>query len=208
MGVRVVMLSGDNQATATRIADQLGIDTAIAEVLPGDKAAKIAELRPRAARPRWSVTGSTTPGAGAGRSQGGHRGGFRRRHRDRRSGVDAPDPLDVPIALRIGRGTLRKMRWNLVAVGYNVIALPIAARGIPMPAFDLRCARRSRPCRCPGSSLIVAVNALMLKRLKLPAPQRPTRQPPPDGAARGLSTPHGPPPARLPRSGAGLRLVW
>ncbi|MCZ2110086.1 MAG: heavy metal translocating P-type ATPase, partial [Dehalococcoidia bacterium] len=42
MGVRVVMLSGDNQATATRIADQLGIDTAIAEVLPGDKAAKIA----------------------------------------------------------------------------------------------------------------------------------------------------------------------
>lgn len=45
MGVRVVMLSGDNQATATRIADQLGIDTAIAEVLPGDKAAKIAELQ-------------------------------------------------------------------------------------------------------------------------------------------------------------------
>ena len=38
------------------------------------------------------------------------------------------DPLDVPIALRIGRGTLRKMRQNLGwAVGYNVIALPIAA---------------------------------------------------------------------------------
>ena len=39
------MLSGDNQATATRIADQLGIDTVIAEVLPGDKAAKIADLQ-------------------------------------------------------------------------------------------------------------------------------------------------------------------
>ena len=39
------MLSGDNQATAKRIAAQLGIDTVIAEVLPGDKAAKIAELQ-------------------------------------------------------------------------------------------------------------------------------------------------------------------
>src|SRR5690606_37146313 len=45
LGVEVVMLSGDNQATADRIAAQLGIDTVIAEVLPGDKAAKIAELQ-------------------------------------------------------------------------------------------------------------------------------------------------------------------
>ncbi len=47
------------------------------------------------------------------------------------------DPLDVPIALRIGRGTLRKMRQNLGwVVGYNVIALPIAA-GVFQPAFGL-----------------------------------------------------------------------
>ena len=44
-GVQVVMLSGDNQATAERIAAQLGIDTVIAEVLPGHKSAKIAELQ-------------------------------------------------------------------------------------------------------------------------------------------------------------------
>jgi P-type Cu2+ transporter len=44
-GVEVVMLTGDNEATARRIADELGIDTVIAEVLPGDKAAKIAELQ-------------------------------------------------------------------------------------------------------------------------------------------------------------------
>lgn len=43
--VEVVMLTGDNQATAQRIADQLGIDTVIAEVLPGEKSAKIAELQ-------------------------------------------------------------------------------------------------------------------------------------------------------------------
>ena len=47
------------------------------------------------------------------------------------------DPLDVPVALRIGKGTLRKMRQNLGwAIGYNAIALPIAA-GVFAPAFGL-----------------------------------------------------------------------
>ncbi|MFZ5869545.1 MAG: heavy metal translocating P-type ATPase, partial [Actinomycetota bacterium] len=44
-GAQVVMLTGDNEATARRIAGQLGIDTVIAEVLPGDKSAKVAELQ-------------------------------------------------------------------------------------------------------------------------------------------------------------------
>lgn len=80
------------------------------------------------------------------------------------------DPLDVPIALRIGRGTLRKMRQNLWwAVGYNVIALPIAA-GVFQPAFGLVLRPEIAALSMSGSSLIVAVNALMLKGLKLPAP--------------------------------------
>jgi phosphoserine phosphatase len=44
-GVEVVMLTGDNQATAERIAAQLGVGTVIAEVLPGDKASNIADLQ-------------------------------------------------------------------------------------------------------------------------------------------------------------------
>jgi magnesium-transporting ATPase (P-type) len=59
MNIEVVMLSGDNQATARRIADQLGIDTVIAEVLPADKSAKITELQQAGDESPWSATAST-----------------------------------------------------------------------------------------------------------------------------------------------------
>jgi Cu2+-exporting ATPase len=80
------------------------------------------------------------------------------------------DPLDVPIALRVGRGSLRKMRQNLGwAVGYNVVALPIAA-GVFEPSLGLVLRPEVAALSMSGSSVIVAVNALMLKRLRLPAP--------------------------------------
>ena len=82
------------------------------------------------------------------------------------------DPLDVPTALRIGRGTLRKMRQNLGwAIGYNAIALPIAA-GVFEPAFGLVLRPEIAALTMSGSSVIVATNALLLKRLPLPAPDR------------------------------------
>jgi Cu2+-exporting ATPase len=176
MGVQVVMLSGDNQATATRIADQLGIDTVIAEVLPGDKAATIAGLQGRGRKAAMVGDGVNDAPALAQADLGVAIG----------AGTDVAietadlvlmrsDPLDVPIALRIGRGTLRKMRQNLWwAVGYNVIALPIAA-GVFKPLFGLVLRPEIAALSMSGSSLIVAVNALMLKRLKLPAP--PTADP-------------------------------
>jgi P-type Cu2+ transporter len=82
------------------------------------------------------------------------------------------DPLDVPAALAIGRGTLRKMRQNLGwAIGYNAIALPIAA-GVFAPAFGLVLRPEIAALSMSGSSFIVAVNALALKRLRLPGPAR------------------------------------
>jgi Cu2+-exporting ATPase len=77
------------------------------------------------------------------------------------------DPLDIPTALTIGRGTLRKMHQNLGwAVGYNSIALPIAA-GVFQP-LGLVLRPEIAALSMSGSSLLVAVNALLLKRLPLP----------------------------------------
>ncbi|QUW85449.1 copper-translocating P-type ATPase (plasmid) [Streptomyces mirabilis] len=170
LGVEVVMLTGDNQATADRIAQQLGIDTVIAEVLPGDKAAKIAELQQGGRKVAMVGDGVNDAPALAQADLGIAIG----------AGTDVAietadlvlmrsDPLDVPTALRIGRGTLRKMRQNLGwAIGYNTIALPIAA-GVFEPALGLILRPEIAALSMSGSSIIVAVNALALKRLRLPA---------------------------------------
>ena len=197
-GVEVVMITGDNEATARRIANEIGITTVIAEVLPGDKAAKVAELQHAGKRVAMVGDGVNDAPALAQADLGIAIG----------AGTDVAietadvvlmrsDPLDVATALAIGRGTLRKMRQNLGwAVGYNTIALPIAA-GVFAPAFDLVLRPEIAALSMSGSSFIVAVNALALKRLSLPSvkaergPQRgasntpaatATREPTGDGA--------------------------
>ncbi len=184
LGVEVIMLTGDNEATARRIAGQLAIDTVIAEVLPGDKAAKIAELQDSGHKVAMVGDGVNDAPALAQADLGIAIG----------AGTDVAietadvvlmrsDPLDVPTALRIGRGTLRKMHQNLGwAIGYNTIALPIAA-GVFEPAFGLVLRPEIAALSMSGSSLIVAVNALALKGLRLPAALAPGATVP---GARGL----------------------
>ncbi len=172
------MLSGDNEATARRIADQLGIDNVLAEVLPGDKAAEVTKLQ-QAGRKVAMVGDGVNDAPALAQADIGIAIG---------AGTDVAietadvvlmrsDPLDVPTALRIGRGTLRKMRQNLGwAVGYNAVALPIAA-GVFATTWGLVLRPEMAALAMSGSSVIVAVNALMLKRLPLPEPPSSTGHP-------------------------------
>ena len=167
--IEVVMLTGDNQTTAERIAGELGIKTVIAEVLPGDKAAKISELQKGGKKVAMVGDGVNDAPALAQADLGIAIG----------AGTDVAietadvvlmrsDPLDIATAIAIGRGTLRKMRQNLAwAVGYNAIALPIAA-GVFQPVFGLTLRPEIAALSMSGSSVLVAVNAVLLKRLRLP----------------------------------------
>ena len=98
------------------------------------------------------------------------------------------DPVrDLAEHREIRRGMLRKMRQNLGwAIGYNVIALPIAA-GVFEPAFGLVLRPEIAALTMSGSSLIVAVNALLLKRLALPRTTRARIDPGRDPGAGTLS---------------------
>lgn len=190
LGVEVVMLTGDNQATAERIAEQLAIDTVIAEVLPGDKAAKVAELQSTSRTVAMVGDGVNDAPALAQADLGIAIG----------AGTDVAietadlvlmrsDPVDVPTALRIGRGTLRKMRQNLGwAIGYNALALPIAA-GVFEPAVGLVLRPEIAALSMSGSSVIVAVNALALKGLRLPEAASRTVPTPPAPAAVSADEP-------------------
>jgi Cu2+-exporting ATPase len=169
-GIRVVMLTGDNAATAARIGAELGIDTVIAEVRPQDKAAKVIELQAAGARVAMVGDGVNDAPALAAADLGIAIG----------AGTDVAietadvvlmrsDPLDVPTAVRVGRATLRKMRQNLGwAIGYNTIALPIAAGAFAWAGLTLR--PEIAALSMSGSSFLVAVNALLLKRTRLPEP--------------------------------------
>jgi Cu2+-exporting ATPase len=180
LGVKVAMITGDNLGTARRIADELGIDIVLAEVLPGDKALKIKELQGEGHRVGMVGDGVNDAPALTQADVGFAIG----------AGTDVAiesadvvlmrsDPADVVKAIELSRATLRKMHQNLWwAVGYNVIAFPLAA-GVLYP-FTL--SPEIAALSMSGSSVLVAVNALMLKRLRLGAGMG-ARQPATSGAA-------------------------
>jgi Cu2+-exporting ATPase len=173
-GVQVVMLTGDNEATARRIGRDLGIDTVLAGVLPSDKAAEVEALQ-RSGRTVAMVGDGVNDAPALARADLGIAIG---------AGTDVAietadvvlmrsDPFDVRVALQIGRGTLRKMRQNLGwAIGYNAVALPIAA-GVLQPSLGLVLRPEIAALTMSGSSVIVALNAVLLKRLRLVEPPDP-----------------------------------
>ena len=168
LGIQVAMLTGDNRATADRIARELGLDTVFAEVLPGQKADKVKELQATGKLVAMVGDGINDAPALAQADVGVAIG----------AGTDVAvetadvvlmksDPVDVLGAIALSRATVRKMRQNLFwAVGYNTIAFPIAA-GLFYPSIGLLLRPEIAAISMAGSSFLVAVNALLLKRTKL-----------------------------------------
>ena len=159
------MLTGDNAGTAKRIAEDIGITTVMADVLPGQKADKVKELQ--ATGKKVGMVGDGVNDAPAlTQADVGFAIG---------AGTDVAmesadvvlmksDPYDVVGAIELARATLRKMHQNLWwAVGYNVIAFPLAAGGLYPFVLSPEIAALSMS----GSSAVVAINALLLKRTKL-----------------------------------------
>jgi Cu2+-exporting ATPase len=164
-GVQVAMLTGDNAGTAQRIARDLGLDIILADVLPGQKAGKVTELQAQGKKVGMVGDGVNDAPALTQADVGFAIG----------AGTDVAiesadvvlmksDPYDVVGAVELSHATLRKMHQNLWwAVGYNVIAFPLAA-GVFYP---LLLSPEIAALAMSGSSALVAINALMLKRTKL-----------------------------------------
>ncbi|WP_440766621.1 heavy metal translocating P-type ATPase [Natronorubrum sp. DTA7] len=167
MGVEVAMLTGDDADVAHSVADELGIDTVFAEVLPEDKDEKILELQDRGHLVAMVGDGVNDAPALTRADVGIAIG----------SGTDVAvesadvvlvenDPRDVASLVRLSAKSYRKMQENIAwAAGYNVFALPLAA-GILAP-IGILLSPAVGAVLMSASTVIVAINAQLLRRADL-----------------------------------------
>lgn len=162
MGIRTVMLTGDNRRTAEAVGKIAGVDEVIAEVLPGDKEDVVRELQKQG---KIAMVGDGINDAPAlTRADTGIAVGA-----GTDIAIDAADVvlmkntlLDVPAAIRLSRSALRNIHQNLFwAFFYNVIGIPLAA-GVWIPRFNLRLNPMFAAAAMSLSSVFVITNALRL----------------------------------------------
>lgn len=166
LGIKVVMLTGDNARTAAAIAHEAGIDDVVAEVMPQDKERKIAELQ---CLGKVAMVGDGINDAPAlMRADVGIAVG-----RGSDIAVDSADVvlvkndlLDVATAVRLSRSTIRNIKENLFwAFFYNMLGIPLAA-GVLFVPFGIKLSPMIGAAAMSLSSLFVVFNALRLKFFK------------------------------------------
>lgn len=166
-GVRVVMITGDSQAVANAVAQELGIDEVFAEVLPEGKDRIVAELQQRGDRVAMVGDGVNDAPALA-RADVGIAIGAGTDVAIESAGVilASNDPRTVVGVIDLSKASYRKMLQNLGwAVGYNVIAIPLAA-GLLAP-WGISIGPAVAAILMSGSTIVVALNALLLRRIDL-----------------------------------------
>jgi Cu2+-exporting ATPase len=171
MGIRCIMLTGDNKQVAKWVSEEIGLDEYFAEVLPQEKAAKVKEVQSRGLVVAMTGDGVNDAPALAQADVGIAIG----------AGTDVAvetadiilvrsDPLDAVAIIGLARATYRKMVQNLAwATGYNAFAIPLAAGVLYKSGILLSPAAGAALMAL--STVIVAVNARFLKFKKIIIPE-------------------------------------
>lgn len=167
MGVKVAMLTGDNEHVAKEVSRELGIDTYFANVLPEDKYKHIKELQDRGNTVLMVGDGVNDAPALTQADAGVAIG----------AGTDVAvesgdvvlmdnDPSDIVRLITLSKKVYTKMIQNLVwALGYNIVAIPAAAGAFAIWGFFLR--PEIGALVMSLSTVIVVINAMTLRRVKL-----------------------------------------
>jgi Cu+-exporting ATPase len=172
-GLTVIMMTGDNEATAQAIAAEVGIDRIFGEVLPGDKASYVKQLQDEGFIVGMVGDGINDAPALAQANVGLAIG----------TGTDVAmetadvtlmrgDLRSVPQAIKLSKATMRNIHENLGwAFGYNIVLIPIAAGVLAPFEWAPDFLRQLSPILAAGamafSSVSVVTNSLRLKRVKL-----------------------------------------